>query len=218
MQCMRGAPWFVSGELHTVCTRGGRGLPGQGVLDITWNGTDWNIFFLDLSYVLGPIFTPLGLSSIAVQATAQSGQKWSVLHLCLLFQVHHHTDHWKFHEEALLWGLPTVEMGEKGGGAGFNLQNWCHISSKSMNLRFLNGALESGKPVTCLWKTPPLLVLHLSHDTGESERSKNWTQYIRKINEKDGTICALSRDVWNAMAAETAVTPGMWGDPVLFLF
>jgi hypothetical protein len=53
----------------------------------------------------------------------------------------------------------------------------------------------SGRPVTPV-KTPPLLVLHLSHDTGESERPINWTQYIIKImKKKDGTICAFPHDV-----------------------
>jgi hypothetical protein len=35
----------------------------------------------------------------------------------------------------------------------------------------------------------------LHRNAGESERPKNWTQYIRDIKEKDVTIGAFPRDV-----------------------
>ncbi len=46
----------VDYSVHQIHTRVSRGLRGQGVLDVTWKGADCNIFFLDLSNVLGPIF------------------------------------------------------------------------------------------------------------------------------------------------------------------
>ncbi len=57
---------------------------------------------------------------------------------------------------------------------------------------FLNGAL-GGLRHACEKSTT--FGLHLSHGTGESKRPNDWTQYIRKIEEKDGTICAFLCDV-----------------------
>jgi hypothetical protein len=44
---------------------------------------------------------------------------------------------------------------------------------------------------------PFLAVLRggLHCNAGESEKPKNWTQYIREIKKKDVTICAFPRDV-----------------------
>ncbi len=66
------APWDplkLKQKQHWVSphTRGDRGLGGHGVSDVTWQGADCTILFIDLSYVLGPIFRPLWLSSVMGQ-------------------------------------------------------------------------------------------------------------------------------------------------------
>jgi hypothetical protein len=146
----------------------------------------WELFTLLYCAV-----THIKLSSIAVQATAQSSQTLSVLHLCLLLSSaspHRSLKVW--------WKNPSIGFANSGDewkkGTCFNWQNWCHISEKSKNLRFLWEACDM--PV----KTPTTfgITFVICPMALESQRGlKIGPNTLERSRKKNGTICAFPRDV-----------------------
>jgi hypothetical protein len=122
-----------------------------------------------------------------------------------LFQEHCHTDQPNNCRQFPLWGSTIVEKVRQKRACP-DLQNWCHILSKSKKLRFVTDVL--GERLTCLLERH-WLRSHVHHQRLDRPRALKIGMYTHERSQKkmvQSAPCHMAfKSLWTGTSRQTLV-------------